>query len=442
MIMNLDDAAVGHGAAVASGERGDDHVLATYRISSYYPLEHAAEVLAGEQSTGTFLAVPRETQSLQQRHRARVVAVHPLPASDCPALPGAAMPARSSGRLNHGTVDLSFPVENFGPSIPNLMAAVLGNLFELRELAGIRLMDLQIPAGFTQRYAGPAFGIAGTRQLLGVPDDVMVGTIVKPSVGLQPEELREVVRELVAAGVDFIKDDELTGNPSYSPLAERVRVVTEEIDRGAQQTGKRVMYAFNITDDADRVLANHDLVVEHGGNCVMVCINLIGLGGVAALRKHAQVPIHGHRAMLGALMRHPSLGIDFVAFQKLARLAGVDHLHVSGMDSKFYETNQEVRASVRSLLRPLFDGYQALPVLSSGQWAGTAPVTFELLATTDLLVLAGGGIHGHPAGVAAGTESIRQAWQAAAAGVPLDVFATRHEPLRLALSTFGDKENL
>jgi len=424
--------------AVSRG-RDRHEVVATYLIESYYPLGRAADVLAGEQSSGTFTAVPRETQSLQDRHRARVVEVEEWASGEGPSLPGAAKPNAEAHKVNRGRVKISFPLENFGPSLPNLMAAVMGNLFELRELAGVRLLDLDLPAAFSDRYRGPAFGIEGTRALMDVPQGVMVGTIVKPSVGLRPEELRELVRELVAGGIDFIKDDELIGNPPYSPLVERVRVVMEEIDRGAQKTGKKTMYAFNITDDIDRMLANHDVVLEAGGTCVMACINLVGFAGVAQLRTHSQLPIHGHRAMIGALMRHPALGIDFVAYQKLARLAGVDHLHTNGMDNKFYESNEEIRISVSSVLAPMFGGYAALPVLSSGQWAGTAPVTHELIDSTDLLVLAGGGIHAHPGGPVAGVTSIRQGWEAALAGVPLEQYAVGREPLRQAMGKFGPK---
>ncbi len=419
-----------------SGRDGEE-VIATYLIESYYPLAKAADVLAGEQSSGTFIAVPRETQALQDRHRARVVEIQEYESRNTPSLPGAAKPSDNADVVNRGRIKVSFPLENFGPSLPNLMAAVLGNLFELRELAGVRLLDLDIPAAFADRYPGPAFGIEGTRKLMDVPQGVMVGTIIKPSVGLRPDELRELVRELVAGGIDFIKDDELIANPAYSPLSERVRVVMEEIDRGAQKTGKKTMYAFNITDDLDRMLTNHDVVLKAGGTCVMACINLVGFAGVAHLRKHSALPIHGHRAMIGALMRHPALGIDFVAFQKLARLSGVDHLHTNGMDNKFYETNEEIRVSVSSVLTPLFGGYSTLPVLSSGQWAGTAQVTHELIDSTDLLVLAGGGVHAHPSGPAAGVASIRQGWEAALAAVPLDQYATNREPLRQAIEKFG-----
>jgi ribulose-bisphosphate carboxylase large chain len=254
---------------------------------------------------------------------------------------------------------------------------------------------------------------------------------------LPPEELRIVVRELAEAGIDFIKDDELMGNPPHSPLAERVAVVTEELERVADRTGNRPMYAFNITDDLDRLAANHDLVRDAGGSCVMVCVNLVGPTGLAWLRQRSELPIHGHRAMTGVYTRAPQLGLDFVAWSKLARLAGADHLHTNGFSNKFYETDDEVHRSIEAVRQPLLGGYQTLPVLSSGQWAGLAPETYRRTATTDLLVLAGGGIHGHPDGAAAGVTAMREAWRCAVAGGDLADTAARVPELRRAIETFG-----
>jgi ribulose-bisphosphate carboxylase large chain len=411
-------------------------VTATYLIESYLPLEQAAQAVAGEQSTGTFVAVARETPELRQRFAAVVEEVEPLPPAGHEPLPGASGRA-GHDRLSRGRVRIRFPADNFGPSLPNLLAAVAGNLFELRQLAAIRLLDLDLPPEFAQRYPGPRFGTDGTRELMGVRDRVMIGTIVKPSVGLPLEQLREVVRELAEAGIDFIKDDELMGDPPYAPLAERVAVVTDELNRVADRIGHRPMYAFNITDDIDRLAANHDLVAEAGGTCVMACVNLIGLTGLAYLRAHADLPIHTHRAMTGLFTRCPQLGIDFVAFQKLARLAGADQLHTNGLANKFYETDEEVLRSINAVRAPLFGGYRTLPVLSSGQSAGLAPMTYERVGTTDLLVLAGGGIHGHPDGVRAGVESMREAWDCAVAGTDLQDRAETVPALRHALDTFG-----
>jgi ribulose-bisphosphate carboxylase large chain len=216
-----------------------------------------------------------------------------------------------------------------------------------------------------------------------------------------------------------------------------VAVVTEELDKIAARTGRRPMYAFNITDDLDRMAANHDLVRSAGGTCVMVCVNLVGFAGLAWLRERCSLPIHGHRAMTGVFTRAPQLGIDFVAWSKLARLAGADHLHTNGLSNKFYETDDEVLRSINAVRQPLFGAYQTLPVLSSGQWAGLAPETYRRTGTTDLLVLAGGGIHGHPDGAAAGVEAMRTAWHCAVQGKDLEATAEEVPSLRRALDTFG-----
>lgn len=410
-------------------------VRARYYIESYFPIEQAAEFIAGEQSSGTFIPVPGESEELKERYRARVVAIEPLAPRDEPSLPGAQRPS-GSNKVNAAEVTLEWPLHNFGPSIPNLLAAVGGNLFELRELAGIRLIDLQLPDAFAERYPGPRFGVEGSRLRMGVPGGIMIGTIIKPSIGLTPEQLRPIVRELVEAQIDFIKDDELMADPPYSPLAERARVVMEEIERGAQRTGKRTMYAFNITDDIERLPRHYETIRRVKADCAMVCINLVGFAGLAYVRSFCEIPIHGHRTMIGALMRHPALGIDFRAFQKLARLCGADQLHVGGMKNKFYETDEEIRRGIEATRAPLLSGYHILPVLSSAQSATTMHVTWERLKTEDLLILAGGGIHAHPGGRGAGVRSLRRAWEAAKNGESLEAAAEKDSELAQAIDRF------
>lgn len=410
------------------------HVLATYIIETCLPLQHAAEVLAGEQSTGTFVRVERESDDLRARFAAQVESIEEIPLTGASPLPGSVGdPAdRRRARLR-----LRFPLDNFGPSLPNLLAAVAGNLFEIKELSAIKLVDLELPPAFALRYAGPGFGVEGTRRLLGRPEGAMIGTIIKPSIGLAPSELAEVVGQLADAGIDFIKDDELQGNGPSAPLAERVKAVMPVLERYADRTGRKPMYAFNITDDIGRLEANHDLVVSAGGTCVMACVNLIGLAGLEFLRRHAEVPIHGHRAMLGAFSRSEQVGIGFRAWQKLARLAGADHLHTNGISNKFYETDAEVLDSIAAVREPLLGLTPTVPVLSSGQWGGLAHATYAAVGTTDLLVLAGGGIHGHPDGAAAGVASMREAWQSAASGESIEEAFERSLPLRRAAAMFG-----
>ena len=185
-------------------------------------------------------------------------------------------------------------------------------------------------------------------------------------------------------------------NPPHSPLAERVKAVMHVVNELADRTGRKVMFAFNISDQLDRMLEHHDTVVAAGGTCVMVSLNSVGLAAVDYLRRRASLPIHGHRNGWGMFTRHPALGMEFTAYQKLWRLAGVDQLHVNGLKNKFCEPDESVVRSIKACLTPMFGGYTVMPVVSSGQWGGQAPETYRQTQTLDLMYLAGGGILAHP----------------------------------------------
>ena len=411
---------------------------ASYLVESAVPSAQVAEVIAGEQSSGTFLAVPGESDELKARSRARVVRIDSLPPAHSPTLHSAHVERRPhSGVFHRAEIEIAFPVNNVGANLPSLLATVAGNLFELGEVTGLRLLDLDLPASYASCFPGPQFGIGGTRRLAGVADRPLIGTIVKPSIGLTAAQTAQLVDELCAAGIDFIKDDELIADPPYAPFLQRLDAVMPVLQRHADRLGRMPMYAFNISGGIDDMLRQHDAVLRAGGTCVMASINWVGFAGIEHLRRHAQLPIHGHRNGWGALTRHPALGFAFNAYQKLWRLAGVDHLHVNGIRSKFWEPDDSVVQSARACLTPLAGLAPVMPVFSSGQWAAQAPDLYAQLRSTDLMHLAGGGIIGHPGGVAAGVASMRQAWEAAAGGIDLAVYARSHPALSLALEHFG-----
>jgi len=419
----------------------DQRIRARYWIETAFPLEQAAETMAGEQSTGTFTRVPGETDELREQHAARVESLRELDATTVPSLPGAGVPKTGPPLYRRAEVELSWPLSNMGPSLPNVLATVAGNLWELKPFSGMRLLDLHLPPAFLDRYCGPQFGVAGTRRLCGVYSRPVIGTIIKPSVGLTPQATAETVARLVEGGIDFIKDDELQADGPHCPFDQRLAAVMPVLRDHAQRTGKMVMYAANITGEIDEMLRRHDQVAAAGGTCVMVSIHSIGLPALAALRRHSALAIHGHRNGWGLLGRSPAIGMSFAAWQKLWRLAGIDHVHCNGLANKFCEPDDSVIASARECLRPMFDvpgrGCEIMPVFSSGQTARQAPATFAALGATDLIFAAGGGIMAHPHGIAAGVRSLQQAWQAAAEGIPLDTYAETHAELRAALDRFA-----
>jgi len=420
-----------------------DRIHARYWIETAYPLPDAAAIMAGEQSTGTFVRVPGETDELRERHAARVEQIVELGTVDAPSLPGSGLPKGHTGAVVRrvAEVTLSWPLENMGPSLPNLLATVAGNLFELRPFSGLKLLDVTLPPAFLEVYQGPQFGVEGTRQLTGVQGRPVIGTILKPSVGMTPEQTAAHASMLAEAGVDFIKDDELQADGPHCPFEQRMAAVQRALNAYADKSGKRPMYAVNITGEIDQMLRRHDAVIAAGGTCVMVSLNSVGLPAMTALRRHAQVAIHGHRNGWGMLGRSHATGMSFIAYQKFWRLAGIDHVHVNGLRNKFCEPDESVIASARECLTPMFPaphkGCEIMPVFSSGQSAKQAPDTYKALGSMDLIFACGGGILAHPAGPAAGVRSLRQAWEAAVAGISLVEYAAGHAELHAALEAFA-----
>jgi len=411
-------------------------VTATYEIESPLGIARGAAALAGEQSTGTFGKVLLETDDLRARHGARIEELTVTGISDHPALP-----SRTQGtNYERGHARISWPLENFGTQLPTLLATIAGNLFELADLSAVRLTDLDLPSDFAATNPGPQFGAAGTRQAIGSHDGPIIGTIIKPSVGLTPVATADLVKEMAEAGIDFIKDDELQANGPHNPLAERVAAVQRVLNDHEDKTGKRVIYAFNITDEIDVMWRNLDLLAEHGAFCPMVCVNAVGISGLRAVRDRSPFMIHAHRAGWGLYSRSPDIGISFQVWQKLWRLAGADHLHVNGLASKFTEEDQIVAASARSVQAPLFcDGgpeYSAMPVYSSAQTVWQIAPAQKVLGNDDFIYCAGGGIQSHPDGPGAGVTALRQAADAARKGIDIETYAASHPQLQTALETF------
>lgn len=400
--------------------RTSQRIEAVYHLETSADPEKTAAMIAGEQSSGTFVVIPGEDEAL----KARAAAQYDISPMD---------PCTDSDAKRY-RLRLSWPLDNIGPSLPNLMATVAGNLYELKPVRSLRLIDITLPPAFAHAYPGPAFGIEGTRRLSGVIHGPLIGTIIKPSVGLSAQDTANIVAQLCEAGVDFIKDDELQADGPACPFNERVTLSMAVIRAHAERTGKQVMYAFNLTGEIDEMKRRHDLVQQLGGTAVMLSLNSVGMAGFNAFRRHAQLPIHAHRNGWGYVQS----GWSYPAWKKLWRLAGVDHMHVNGIANKFQEDDDSVIASARACLTPMFDDKPCtvMPVFSSGQTVRQAAPTWERLQSTDLIFMAGGGLFAHPGGITAGVNALRQSWEAAMKGVPLDVAAKTQRELREALEKF------
>jgi ribulose-bisphosphate carboxylase large chain len=339
--------------------------------------------------------------------------------------------------IKENNVKIAYPLELFEPgNMPNILSSIAGNIFGLRTIKNIRLRDISFPSRLLKSFKGPKFGIEGIRKLLKVYDRPLVGTIIKPKLGLKTLDHAEVAYESWLGGCDIVKDDENLSNQKFNPFEERVVKTLEKRDKAQSETGERKVYMVNITAETEEMLRRAEYVLVHGGEYVMVDILTCGFSALQTLRERdLNLVIHAHRAGHAAFTKNPVHGISMRVIAKIARIIGVDQLHVGTIVGKMFETKEEVEENCRALKMKMNGIKRVLPVASGGLHPGLVPSLVEFFGK-DVVIQAGGGIHGHKNGTVAGARAMRQAVQACLSGIPLKEYAKTHRELEIALHTW------
>jgi len=342
--------------------------------------------------------------------------------------------------IDGGLAKIAYPLELFElGNMPNILSSVAGNVFGLRALENLRLKDIDFPSKLVRSFKGPKFGIEGIRRLLKVYDRPLVGTIIKPKLGLKTADHAKVAYEAWVGGCDIVKDDENLGSQSFNPFDERVLKTLEARDRAQRKTGEKKVYMVNITAETGQMLKRAEFVLGHGGEYVMVDILTCGFAALQTLRDQGfKLVIHAHRAGHAAFTKSPKHGISMKVIAKVARMIGVDQLHVGTVVGKMFETRDEVRENCEALKTEMSGLKPVLPVASGGLHPGLVPSLMEFFGK-DFVIQAGGGIHGHSDGTVAGAKAMRQAVDAALEGVPLKEYARAHVELETALRIWGQR---
>jgi ribulose-bisphosphate carboxylase large chain len=342
--------------------------------------------------------------------------------------------------IDGGLAKIAYPLELFEPgNMPNILSSAAGNVFGLRALKNLRLMDIGFPSKLVRSFKGPKFGIEGIRRLLKVHDRPLVGTIIKPKLGLKTADHAKVAYEAWVGGCDIVKDDENLGSQSFNPFGERVLKTLEARDRAQGETGEKKVYMVNITAETGQMLKRAEFVLGQGGEYVMVDILTCGFAALQTLRDHDfRLVIHAHRAGHAAFTKDPKHGISMKVIAKIARMIGVDQLHVGTVVGKMFETRDEVRENCEALKTEMSGLKPVLPVASGGLHPGLVPSLMEFFGK-DFVIQAGGGIHGHSDGTVAGAKAMRQAVDATLEGVPLKEYARAHVELETALRIWGQQ---
>jgi len=356
-------------------------------------------------------------------------------------------------RIEGNLAWFAYPQELFEPgNMPQVLSSIAGNVFGMQELDGLRLHDVTFSDSLTESFPGPSLGVPGVRKLLKVEERPLVGTIVKPKVGLPTPAHAAVVYESLAGGCDIVKDDENLTSQGFNPFEERVSQTLEAVDRARDETGEEKAYLPNVTANIDEMVQRAELVKDMGGTYVMIDVLTAGFAAVARLRAlDLGMVIHAHRAMHAAMTRNPHHGISMLALAKFLRLLGVDQLHIGAVVGKMEGGQGEVETIHHAVNDDDFPGDDANNALPQ-HWKGRLPVfsvasgglnplhvpsLLEIFGN-DVIMQFGGGIHGHPQGSRAGATAARQALELAAEGTPLLKGAGNRPELSAALDLWGN----
>jgi ribulose-bisphosphate carboxylase large chain len=412
----------------------EKYILADYYFESLVEPYETAAHLCEEMSTIQWHRVGVE-EDFRPEFGAKVVSINNIHRINQPSSPFLARHMGwKRGPISACEVKIAYPYLNFGTDIPNLLTAFCGEgVMHAPGICAIRWLDIQFPESFLKTYQGPQFGVPGLRDLLDVHDRPFFFGVIKPNIGLHPDDYAQLAYEAWIGGLDVAMDDELVSDAYWSRLEERTMLLGNLRRKAEVMTGKKKMFQANITAEVDRLKEFHDLAVANGANAVMLNSMTIGLSAVRVLRKRSCVPLVSHFDMYGAMTQIPFHGVREKVFIKLQRMAGFDAILFSGFDARMKTSKEDVLENTKVCLEPLGNLKPALPIPAGSQWAGLLAELYQVLGTIDFAIVPGRGVFEHPLGPQAGARSLHQGWEAVTMGIELKDYAKSHEELRLAI---------
>jgi len=398
----------------------DQYVITEFYVESDMDILDVAQALASESSIGTWTELSTMNQNIMNKLGARIFYAN----------------------ADDNIVKIAYPIELFERgNIPQLFSDVAGNVFGMKGIKNLRVRDIKFPEAYVRMFDGPAFGIKGIRKTLEIPDRPLLGTIIKPKVGLNADEHAAVAYEAWVGGVDIVKDDENLTNQEFNPFEERIVKTIIARKKAEDITGKRKLYVANVSAPITDMEHRVEYVRVQGGRVVMIDILTVGYAGVQHIRnQNYGVILHGHRAMHGAFTHSTKHGIAMLPIAKLARLAGIDQLHTGTVVGKMAGGEEGVDEINDAMRKPWFDIKRTMPIASGGVHPGLVPEIIKRIEG-EMIINLGGGIHGHPDGPRKGARAALQAVEAAVKGIPLVEYAADHDELAKAIEKWGTYED-
>ncbi len=359
----------------------------------------------------------------------------------------------TSFEISGNFVKVAYPFDIWEPgNIPQLLSGIAGNIFGMKALENLRLVDVSLPTQYLKHFRGPEFGIEGLRRILKVRKRPITGAVAKPKIGWSAEEHAKIAYETWIGGFDLVKDDENLTSPRFNKFEQRVRLCSKMRDKAEKESGDRKSALINITGETQQMIKRAKMLRDFGFEYAMIDVMTVGMSALQTLREIGhdyKLAIHAHRAMHAAFDRNPRHGLSMLFLAKICRLIGVDQLHIGTIIGKLVGTRNEVldikdeitHNHIKSKKSRILDqNWHAikpvLPVSSGGLHPGIIPDVLKTMGF-DIALLVSGGIHGHPNGTRDGARAAMQSIEATIQGVSLYDFAKSHYELRIALEKWG-----
>jgi ribulose-bisphosphate carboxylase large chain len=352
--------------------------------------------------------------------------------------------------IKDNLVKIAYPQDLFEyDNVPNILSSIAGNIMGMKTVKSIRLEDVAFPKKILRAFSGPKYGIKGIRKMLKIKNRPLVGTIIKPKLGLKTRHHADSAYESWVGGCDIVKDDENLASQKFNSFEERVARSLEKMHKAQEETGGRKAYLVNVTAETKEMMKRAQLVEDLGGKYVMIDIITSGWAALQTLREaNFKFALHAHSAMHAAFTRDQDQGIDMMVIADFARLIGVDQIHIGtgigkleGDIEDIEEISEEIslkriKATKDRLKQTWGKIKPVLPVSSGGLHPGHVPFLVKHLGK-DLVIQMGGGIHGHFKGTKAGAMAARQAVDAVLSKKSLKEYAKKHEELKQALKQWA-----
>lgn len=394
----------------------NDYVIARYRIVTAQAVDVVTLAMAREQSACT-TELPIGDLELRA-HTARVFSVEDLGISHVRALPRYRLTTSVYADIAHAEdarayeVCIAYPVSNLQPTASCLLNHCYGEIARLGFLDAAKLIELVLPEPFLRRFPGPRLGVPGVRALSGNASRPFFCRSTRPAVGLNTEQLMQVVEPVLLGGFDAIKDDELSEDLPPSRIEQRYAALAALRKRIEKETGERkLLFANLIAEDQFEVIA--DCAKRHGLDGVLIAPGLNGFGAIRRARELGFIVL-AHNAGVDAMVRPLHVGISEAVWTLLCRLSGADLIMMPGEFGGGKEArppNAEEQAVLYETQRPLADFPPALPVLAGGKLAERLPVYRAIIGSNDYLLIVATAVDHHPDGLAAGARAFRLAAQ-------------------------------